>query len=183
MQAKALDLFQAYGQNKLPAEGGYIVSSFFQEQSSYSIYEVVAYSGVKALYLSQDGLTFQTDGNKLYVLAEPVSFTMKHEEPFRRENRFKVPQRFSEMETVTTRNQTKILVSKEPVLSYSSFTILRPRGINFAFIFYNLPDVLESIAVFFEKTLNQEAAVPQKDAQKASRLIVRGLQNFTIWKD
>jgi hypothetical protein len=183
MSAKALDLFQAYGQNKLPAEGGYIISSFFQEQSSYSIYEIVAYNGVKSLYLSQEGLTFQTDGNKLYVLAEPANYTKKHEEPFRREKRFQVPHRFSEMEIVTAKNQTKIMVSKEPILAYSSFTILKPRGINFAFIFYNLDDVLDSIAVFFEKTLNQETAVPQKDAQKAARLIVRSLHNFTIWRD
>jgi hypothetical protein len=183
MPVKALDLFQAYGQNKLPAEGGYIVSSFFQEQSSYSTYEVVAYNGVKALYLSEEGLTFQTDGNKLYVLAEPAAYTNKHEEPFRREKRFQVPHRFSEMELVTARNQTRVMVSKEPILAYSSFTILRPTGINFAFFFFNLPDVLDSIAVFFEKTLNREAAVPQTDARKAAGLITRGLQRFTIWKD
>jgi hypothetical protein len=183
MSVKALDLFQAYEQNKLPAEGGYIVSSFFQEQSAYSIYEVVAYNGVKALYLSPEGLTFQTDGNKLYVLAEPANYTKKHEEPFRRENRFQVPHRFSEMGLVTAKNQAKIMVSKDPILAYSSFTILKPRGINFAFIFYNRDDVEDSIAVFFEKTLNQEAGVPLKDAQKAAQLIVRGLQNFTIWRD
>jgi hypothetical protein len=180
---KALDLFQAYGQNKLPARGGYIVSSFFEEQSSYTVYEVVAYNGVKALYLSPEGLTFQTDGNKLYVLAEPANYTKKHEEPFRRENRFQVPHRFNEMEIITAGNQTRIMVSKEPVLAYSFFTILRPKGIDFAFLFYNLPDVLESIAVFFEKTLNQEVAVPRKDARQSAAAITRGLQNFTVWKD
>ena len=34
MAEKALDLFQAYQQDKLPREGGYIVSSFFDENST-----------------------------------------------------------------------------------------------------------------------------------------------------
>jgi len=34
MAIKALDLFQAYSQNNLPKEGGYIVSSFFNKNST-----------------------------------------------------------------------------------------------------------------------------------------------------
>lgn len=45
---KAMDLFEAYKQDKLPKDEGYIVSSFFSEQSAYSIYEIISYSGVKA---------------------------------------------------------------------------------------------------------------------------------------
>ncbi len=46
--AKALDLFQAYNEGKLPEDdGGYIVSSFFDANSTYSIYEIVAYDNVK----------------------------------------------------------------------------------------------------------------------------------------
>ena len=95
MAIKALDLFQAYTQNKLPRKGGYIVSSFLQPNSSYSRYEVIAYSGVKSLYLSEDGLTFQTDGNKLFILSEPPSYAEKHLEPFRRTSRYQIPHRFS----------------------------------------------------------------------------------------
>ena len=78
MQPKALDLFQAYSQDKLPREGGYIISSFFSEISTYSKYEIVAYNGVKSLYLSEDGLTFQSDGNKLFVLVEPSNYSRMH---------------------------------------------------------------------------------------------------------
>ena len=84
MKAKALELFKAYADSQLPSEGGYIVSSFLDENSSYARYEVVAYSGVKSIYLTEEGLTFQTDGNKLFVLAEPASYSQKHQEPFRR---------------------------------------------------------------------------------------------------
>jgi hypothetical protein len=183
MATKALDLFQAYAQDKLPREGGYIISSFFQESSAYAKYEVVAYSGVKALYLSEDGLTFQTDGNKLFVLSEPMNYSRKHVEPFRRDSHHQIPHRFTELEILTAKNQTRVMISKEPILTYSAFTILKPTGMNFAFIFFNLPDVLDTMERFFQKTLNQEAGIPVNDASKASKNIVDGLKHFTIWGD
>ena len=183
MAAKALDLFQAYAAEKLPTEGGYIISSFFQDTSAYSKYEVVAYNSVKAIYPTEEGLTFQADGNKLFVLAEPPNYNQKHMEPYTRDTQFQIPHRFREVETVVARNQTRIMVSREPVLTYNSFTILKPTGINFALIFYNQPDVIESIESFFQKTLSGEAGVPKADAVKAGKLIGRGLQKFTIWQD
>ncbi len=181
MAIKALDLFQAYSQNKLPKEGGYIISSFFSENSTYSKYEIVAYNGVKSLYLSEDGLTFQTDGNKLFVLVEPPNYPRKYIEPFRRDSKEQIPHRFSELEILVAKNQTKIMISKEPIIAYSAFTILKPRGMNFSFIFYNLPDVFETIKLFFSKTLNKEAKVPQADAEKAAQAIIEGLKKFSIW--
>jgi len=181
MITKALDLFEAYGQNKLPRDGGYIISSFFDENSPYSIYEVAAYSGVKTIYLSNEGLTFQADGNKLFILVEPPGFHKKHIEPFRRSDKKQIPYRFNELNIITARNQSKVMVSKEPVLTYASFTIIKPTGSNFAFIFYNLPYVLDSLKIFFEKTLNVESKIPQADAKKATPLIMDGLKKFTIW--
>jgi hypothetical protein len=181
MKAKAQELFKAYADSQLPSEGGYIVSSFLDENSSYARYEVVAYNGVKSIYVTEEGLTFQTDGNKLFVLSEPPSYAQKHEEPFRRTVRDQIPHRFSELVVLTTRNQTKVMVSKEPLMTYGSFTILKPSGINFSFIFYNLPDVFDSIATFFAATLNKEAGVPKTEAVKAGKLVVEGLKRFTIW--
>ncbi len=178
---KASDLFKAYAQNQLPTEGGYIVSSFLDENSSYARYEVVAYGGVKAIYLTSEGLTFQTDGNKLFVLSEPASYAEKHLEPFRRNAKDQIPHRFSELAVLRTRNQTRVMVSKDPTMTYGSFTILKPSGINWSFVFYNLPDVLDSVGEFFATTLNKEAGVPKPEAVKASKLVVEGMRRFTIW--
>ena len=49
---KAIDLFEAYAQNKLPMDEGYIVSSFFKEDSAYSVYEIISYSTVKDIYMT-----------------------------------------------------------------------------------------------------------------------------------
>lgn len=181
MGEKALDLFQAYSQNKLPRDGGYVVSTFFNNSSIYSIYEVVAYSGVKSIYLSEEGLTFQTDGNKLFILVEPASYPKKHIEPVSRSQNEQIPHRFSELITYTAKNQTKIMISETPVMAYSSFTILKPTGINFSLVFYNNPDVSESINLFFNQTLNKEAGIPKSDAREASKLIIEGINKFSIW--
>ena len=181
MQPKALELFKAYADGQLPSEGGYIISSFLDENSSYARYEVVAYNGVKSIILTEEGLTFQTDGNKLYVLSEPASYAQKHLEPFRRTAKDQIPHRFSELDILTTRRQTKVMVSKSPQMSYGSFTILKPSGINFSFIFYNQADVFDTIAKFFAATLNKEAAVPKVEAEKAALLVIEGLKRFTIW--
>jgi hypothetical protein len=85
------------------------------------------------------------------------------------------------MDILTTRNQTRVMVSKAPVMTYGSFTILKPSGINFSFIFYNLPDVFDSISTFFSATLNKEAGVPKAEAVKAGKVVVDGLKKFTIW--
>lgn len=78
---KAIDLFEAYAQNKLPMDEGYIVSSFFKEDSAYSVYEIISYSTVKDIYMTGDGLTFQTNGKKLFLLVEPPNFPHKSTEP------------------------------------------------------------------------------------------------------
>lgn len=181
MSAKALDLFQAYTQGKLDKEGGYIVSSFFDSKSTYSRYEIVAYAGVKNIYLAEDGLTFQTDGNKLHVLVEPANYHKKHLEPVSRDKTESIPHRFSELNIYTAKNQSKIMVSKTPVVSYSSFTILKPTGMNFSLIFYNLPEVQKTLQFFFEQTLNREAGIPKSDAKKASLTVIEGVKKFGLW--
>lgn len=182
MAPKALDLFQAYSQGKLPKEeGGYIVSSFFQQTSAYAIYEVVAYNNVKNLYLSEDGLTFETDGSKLFVLVEPATFPQKYIEPFRRDRGLNIPHRFSELDVFTSKNQIRVMVSKEPIISYSSFTILRPTGVNFSLIFYHTDEVLDTLNYFFQETLNKEAQIPRSDARKGAELVIKGLNKFGVW--
>lgn len=181
MPDKALDLFQAFNQNKLPTDGGYIVSTFFSNRSSYAIYEVVGYNGVKSIYASPEGLTFQTDGNKIFVLVEPASYPKKFIEPVSRATGESIPHRFSELDIFSAKNQTKVMVSKKPIETYSSFTILNPAGINFSLVFYNLEDVLETILFFFTQTLHKEASVPTIDAKKAAQLVIDGIKKFGIW--
>ena len=181
MAVKAMNLFEAYEKSALPDAGGYIVSTFFDTVSPYARYEVVAYNGVKNLESTPDGLIFQADGNKVFILCEPPTYVEKQVEPYSRDRAHAIPQRYRELDTLTAKNQTKVMISKEPVMTYSSFTVLRPTGHDLAVLFFNLPDVLQSLEQFLQATLNKEANIPQADAKKAAALVVKVVKKFTIF--
>jgi hypothetical protein len=181
MPVKAMDLFDAYAKNALPKDLGYIVTSSFSTNSVYSRYEIVSYNNVKSIYPTEDGLTFQTDGKKLFILIEPGSYPNKGMEPFVRSTAEKIPLRFSELEVHNCKNQTRIYWAKEAVISYGSFTIARPAGINFSFCFYHLPDMFQSMQLFFEKTFSKEASIPFVDAKKVAAAVAQNIKTKMVW--
>ncbi|MDR0512159.1 MAG: hypothetical protein LBG93_03540 [Treponema sp.] len=182
MSTKALDLFEAYKQDKLPKDQAYIVSSFINANTGYAIYEIISYSGVKAIYPEGEGLTFQSSGKKMHVLIEPASYPKKPIEPYLREKDDQIPLRFSELDVHVAKNQTKIYMAKKPIESLSSFTVAKPKGLNVCFLFYNLPDMYDTLAKFFEQTFNKDAAVPQSDARKAGKDAVTVIQKTMSFK-
>ncbi|MDR2900311.1 MAG: hypothetical protein LBV20_02165 [Treponema sp.] len=177
MAVKAMDLFEAYAKDMLPKDQGYIVSSFFGDNSVYSKYEVVSYSGVKSIYPTEEGLTFQTNGKKLHILIEPASYPFKAVEPYVRRAEDQIPLRFSELDIITTKNQSKVMIAKDPVTSFGSFTVLKPKGMNFSLVFYNLEDLYDSLGMFFEKTFNKEAGIPMADAKKSSQQVIETVKD------
>jgi len=181
-EIKSRNLFDAFTQGKLPFAHGYIVSSFFNEITAYSIYEIVSYEGVKEIFVTDTGLQFVTGGKKLYILVEPATYHVKHEEPVSRAEGEKIPKRFSELEIITASNQTKIMVAKEPNETFGSFTILKPVGINFAVVFYELPDIYDTLASFFKESLNKQRKIPEQDAKKAAQLIATTVEKYMGFK-
>jgi hypothetical protein len=179
---KVRNLFDAFAQGKLPLNQGYIVSSFFNDTSAYSIYEIVSYSGVKEIFITETGLQFVTGGKKLYILLEPDTYPLKYQEPVSRKDDERIPKRFSELEIITAKNQSKIMVAKEPNETYGSFTILKPQGTNFSVLFYEADDVYETLASFFEESLNKQRKIPQADAKKAAQLISATVEKYMSFK-
>ena len=176
--AKFRNLFDAYTQKKLPFAQGYIVSSFFDEKSADSIYEVVSYAGVKEIYATETGLTFVTGGKKLYVLVEPDTYRLKHQDPVYRAENERIPKRYNELDIIIAKNQTKIMTSKVPDETFGSFTILKPSGLNFSIVFYELPDMYKTLNDFFVNTLNRQRKVPEADAKKAAQQIVKVVEKY-----
>ncbi|MDR1870094.1 MAG: hypothetical protein LBQ82_08940 [Treponema sp.] len=179
---KYRSLFDAYRMQKLPLAHGYIVSSFFNEKNAYSIYEIVSYAGVKEIYPAGTDLTFIAGGKKLHVLVEHDTYHKRHVEPLHRDKGESIPKRQSELEVIIAKNQSRIMVAKEPDEINSSFTIIKPSSLNFAVVFYQLPDVYQSLAEFFEKSLNRERKVPQSDAKKAANLIAATVEKTMGFK-
>jgi hypothetical protein len=182
MAVKAMDLFEAYSQNKLPKDNAYVVSSFVNPNTGYVIYEVVSYSGVKAIYQEGNGLTFQSQGKKMHILLEPASYSHKGIEPYLRDTGEKIPLRFKELEVLTAKNQTKVMIAKNPIESLSSFTIMKPSGLNISFVFYNAPDIYQTMEIFFEKSFNKDGALPQLDSKKAAKAVAKLIETNMNFK-
>ena len=75
----------------------------------------------------------------------------------------------------------QVYYGKDSVISYGSFTVMRPTGMNFSFIFYKLPDIFDSLKLFFEKTFNKEAGLPLNDAKKVAAAVAEKVKNSMSW--
>jgi hypothetical protein len=161
------DLFTAYKEGDLPQEGGYIVSVFFDDSSNYTRFEAISYGNVKDIYLTEDGITFQADGRKLFVLYEPVSYIKKGIDPCYRDDFHRIPYRFKELERYVTKRQDRIYIAKEPVETYTAFTILNESGYNESYVVYQGENTGEMVANFVFMTLWKNMRIARPDAQNA----------------
>ncbi|MDR0586989.1 MAG: hypothetical protein LBG26_07100 [Treponema sp.] len=178
---KVLSLFDAYTSDRLPKDQGYIVSSFINGNTGYSIYEVISYSGVKAIYPDGTGLTFQSQGKKLHALIEPPSYSHKSIEPYLRDKAEQIPLRFKEVSKIISKNQSTLYWAKKPIESLSSFTVARPVGFNVSFVFYNRQDIYVTLSKFFEQSFTNDAGLPMTDARKGAEeitAVVKKTMNF-----
>ena len=138
VSGKAFDLFSAYRMGRVPARGGYIVSSFMVDGSAYVRFEIVAYRQAQALRLSDEGLSIAADADKVYVVVEPAGYPQAGTEPWQRDARHRVPHTFAELSTVSARGHSRIMVSNAPVLAAAVLTVARPVGVDFSFLFLSL---------------------------------------------
>jgi hypothetical protein len=143
---------------------------------------VTSYNNVKDIYTSDEGLTFQADGKKIFLLVEPANYSQKHTEPSSRDDAHRILYRFKEVETLISKRRDRIMIGKDPIITYTSFTILKPEGHNFALIFYNTDDVLDVIDKFIADTLWKDANVPKIDSEKSARLIRKLFRDFVEYK-
>ena len=169
--AKIMDLFDAYRKGEFPTDGGYILSNFFDNNSNYTRIEMISYGNVKDIYTNDQGITFQADGLKLFVLVEPSSYSQKHTEPSYRDDRHRIPYRFKEVDTYVTKRQTKIMVGKEPVETYTSFTVMNESGLNQSFVVFKDDNIGPSMNNYFNQVLWKNVNIPRTDAQKAAEMI------------
>ena len=89
--AKIIDLFEAYTGSELPKDGGFIITELLDDGSRYARYEVISYGNVKDIYQNEEGILFQADGRKLFVLFEPLNYSAKHVEPAYRDESHRIP--------------------------------------------------------------------------------------------
>jgi hypothetical protein len=179
--AKAMNLSKAYLANEVPSNGGFIISSFFDPDSTYAIYELTAYKNVKDIYQTSDGLIFKTDGSRTHILVEPASYVQKYSEPVHREKGKSIPYRFSDMTIINGKKHEKVMVPNEPLMLYSSFTVLENEGDNFSFLFFPSEDVYIAIRKFVADSLYNDCGLTKMESKEASELFMDTVKKFTVW--
>ncbi len=180
--AEIKDLFEAYMEGDLPQEGGYIVSVFFDKSSNYTRFEAISYGNVKDIYQTDEGMTFQADGRKLYVLYEPLSYIQKGIDPCYRADTHRIPYRFKELERYVTKRQDRIYIAKKPVETFTAFTVLNETGYNESYVVYQSDDAGKMVENFVLMTLWKNMRIARNDAQSAvdilSKVIPVWMQPF-----
>jgi hypothetical protein len=178
--AKIMDLFEAYTAGELPRDGGFIITELLDDSSRYARYEVISYGNVKDIYIIDEGIMFQADGRKLFVLFEPLNYSAKHVEPAYRDESHRIPYRYKELEIYSTKRQEKLMIAKEPVETYTSFTIANETGLNTSYIVHKEESTARTILGFFEQSLWKTLSISRTDAKKACAIIEDPLNKVMI---
>ena len=181
MALRAMELYEAYEKNMLPKDEGYVVSAFYLPDSPYSILEVISYSEVKNFFASNDSLTFQSNGKKIYILVEPSSYNHKSQEPYVRPSKYQIPLRFNDLNIYTCKNQYKVMYNKEPQMMMTSFTVLKPTGHNFSLIVFQQDDIQQTLARLFQSALHNESNVPMNDSKVISEDLAEMIVTKLCW--
>ena len=179
--ATATTLLKAYMTESIPSNGGFIITAYFMAGSSYSIYEITAYRNVKDIFRTNDGITFKTDGNRTHILVEPATYTKKYVEPVNREAGLSVPYRFNELDITTTAKSEKVMIPMEPIMLYSSFTILEKQGDYFSYIFHPTKDVYIAIKKFIADSLYNDCNISSSESRDISVKALNTIKKFTIF--
>jgi hypothetical protein len=180
--AKAMSLLKAYMTNSMPLNGGFIVSSLFDPDSVYTIYEITSYASVKEIFKNPEGLVFRTDGNRTHLLFEPPSFSQRYTEPIHREQGRSIPYKFSELKIMESQNHEKLMVPNEAMMLYSSFTILDTKGDNFTFLFFPTDDVYIAIKKFLADSLYNDCNLTKDEALEGTVMAMQTIKSFSIRK-
>jgi hypothetical protein len=179
--AKAISLLKAYQSESIPTHGGFIITSNFDNDSVYSIFEITAFSGLKDIYQTGNTFNFKTDGDRMHILVEPPIYSGKSVEPSLREDGRSIPYRFYELTVLTGKKQEKIMISKEPVRLHSYFTVQNSKGQNFSYLFYPTEDVYVAIKKFIADTLYNDSNIEKTDAIEASKVALETIKKFSVW--
>jgi len=179
--ANAMALIKAYMTEQIPSDGGFIITAYFTGGSNYSIYEVTAYRNVKDIYRTGEGVTFKTDGNRTHLLVEPPIYTNKHVEPVNREVGKSIPYRFSEMTILGGGKSEKIMIPQQPLMLYSSFTILEKESDFFSYLFMPTKDVYVAMRKFIADSLYNDCNISTVVSKEAAAKLLETIKKFTIF--
>ena len=192
---KAMFLMESYRKGILAElDAGYILTVNVPdlEDIKYKLnpyrFEMVAYSGVKAIHPIEGGLEFLSSGRKILCLVEPANYPRKHVEPAFRSVRTTeyIPFRFKECDTYDTRdNRYRVLLPTKPIECYDSFTVEFPKKGDMCILYFifdeNVNDVVfPYIRMNLEKILTNLLNLQSDQAQRVSQDFLLNVRRFQL---
>ena len=179
MSRKLIELFEGLMQGAIPFDGGgYVFSVRFHQDSNYTIFEIISYKNVKNIIHGESSTTFQSDGYKTFLVYEPLTFPMRHMEPYLREDDEKIPMRWNEVETFELNNRDRVFMSLEPYVSNGSFTVERPAAGSFVYYIYEHPDMDETAERLLEKILRDDFKITRTYLERIKSRLQANLAHF-----
>ncbi|MCR9142705.1 MAG: hypothetical protein NXI24_10675 [bacterium] len=181
MPQKWVELFTGLSKGVIPFDGGgYIMNVNFSQDSEYTIFEVIGFKNVKNIYQSEDAVTFQSDGYKIFLVYEPRSYTTKYIEPYLRPDPQRIPLRWNELHIIELPNRDRIFVSREPYVSHGSFNVEQPSSGSFVYFLYDGPEIDQNAHEFLEKILRKDFQLNRKIIEEVQALFQANLKHFQM---
>lgn len=177
---KWIDLFEGLMKEQIPfEENGYIIKATFDnEASNYAVLELIAFKNVKNVAMSDTNVTFYSDGYKVFVAYEPVTYRFRYQEPYLRDGIYQFPARFNEIETIEMPKHDKIFISKQPYMSQGSFNVERPSSGDLTYYIYNNAKVEEHIFQFINSILVDDLRITKSVMPQVNEYIKKNLEYF-----
>lgn len=141
--------------------GGYICTVNFAHKSNYATIEAIGFRNVKNIFRSGNGASFQSDGYKIFLLYEPLTYTRKHVEPYLRDDPERIPLRWNELHVFDLPRRDRVFISKEPYVSHGSFTIEMPDQGNFAYYIFDNDKQHKNLETFILHILQDDLKIPK----------------------
>ena len=162
MSKKWIELFKGLSEDVITFDGtGYIVNAVFDTSSNYTRIEIIAFKNIKNFIGTDTGVTFHSDGFKAFIVYEPKTYQYKFQEPYLRDGKAQIPLRWSELEIITLQTKDRIFITKEPYMSFGSFTVEKPSSGDFVYYFYESSDVIGNLDNFISTILHKDLRVPK----------------------
>ena len=179
MSKKWIELFKGLYEEAIEFDGkGYIVNAMFDTNSNYTRLEIIAFKNVKNILPSDSGVTFQSDGYKIFLVYEPKTYQYKFQEPYLRSGKQHIPMRWNELDVITLATKDRVFITKEPYMSFGSFTVEKPGAGDFVYYFYETEAVMANLDNFISTILNKDLRIPSAALPEILGIIHRNLDVF-----
>lgn len=193
---KAMFFEEAYNKGILAKlQSGYILSLIspnmdnIERMNDPFQIEMISYTGVKSISPVGNGVKFQAQGNKMFCMLEPSTYTEKHIEPTNRSmnGTGNMPFRFKDCEQFLTKdNKFNILIPNAPHVCYDSFTVSFPAKGDLCILYFIFDKdvdgvVLPFIEDNFSTILKKSLRFREVDANSIAKKFMKVVKEYDVW--